>query len=246
LAAKEPKQHAMSLIQAQSELTEAAEVRLALDGNVEAFRDFVRPHRRYLYLKALSIVGSEADAEEVAQNAVLKAFTKLSQFRHESQFRTWLISITINEARMWLRSNLKYRHESLDYLNHQDGEDRQVVREFADPRESPFQVLERKQVPSTILKALTLLPSLYTRVFVLRDLQLLSISETAKTLRISENNVKTRLRRGRLQMRRALAHLRANRTSDRDHASNSASRRLRDSSPGWSWLNVESEMESIH
>jgi RNA polymerase sigma-70 factor (ECF subfamily) len=147
---------------------------------------------------------------------------------------------------MWLRSNRKYRHESLDYLNYKDGADRQVVREFADPRESPCQVLERKQVRSSILKALTLLPSLYSRVLVLQDLQLLSISETAKTLRISETKAKTRLRRGRLQMRRALAHLRANRTSDRDHASNSASRRLRDSSPDWSRLNVESEMESIH
>ncbi|HWZ77209.1 MAG TPA: sigma factor, partial [Candidatus Sulfotelmatobacter sp.] len=87
--------------EAQAEQSEATQIRLILDGNVGAFCALVTLHRRGLYLKALSIVRSEADAEEVAQNAVLKAFNKLSQFRHDSQFRTWLISITINEARMW-------------------------------------------------------------------------------------------------------------------------------------------------
>ena len=89
--------------QAQPELPEATLIQLILDGNAEAFCELVRPHQHVLYLKALSIVHSEADAEEVVQNAVLKAFKKLCQFRHDSQFRTWLMSITINESRMWLR-----------------------------------------------------------------------------------------------------------------------------------------------
>jgi hypothetical protein len=71
-----------------SRISEATQIRLVLDGNDEAFCDLVKPHRRDLYLKALSIVRNEADAEEVAQNAVRKAFSKLSQFRFDSQFRT--------------------------------------------------------------------------------------------------------------------------------------------------------------
>jgi RNA polymerase sigma-70 factor (ECF subfamily) len=224
----------MMSMQAQPELSEAAQVRRVSDGNDEAFCDLVRPYRRGLYLKALSIVRNEADAEEVAQNTVLKAFCKLSQFRGDSQFRTWLISITINEARMWLRSSRKSRHESLDYLVNEDGESRQLQFEIEDPRENPFQVLERKQIRSAILKALTGLPSLYSRVLILRDLQMLSISETARALGISETNVKTRLRRGRLQMQRALAHLRANRRSARNHGSNSFPGRLCNSDPVWS------------
>ena len=78
----------MILMQAQPELSEATQIRLVLDGNDEAFCDLVNPHRRDLYLKALSIVRNEADAEEVAQIAVRKAFSKLSQFRFGSQFRT--------------------------------------------------------------------------------------------------------------------------------------------------------------
>jgi RNA polymerase sigma-70 factor, ECF subfamily len=230
--------------EAQAEQSEATQIRLFLDGNVGAFCDLVTPHRRGLYLKALSIVRSEADAEEVAQNAVLKAFNKLSQFRHDSQFRTWLISITINEARMWLRANRKFKHESFD---HQDGEGQSLRTQIVDPRENPFQVWERKQVRSAILKALSLLSIRNRQVFILRDVQMLSISETARTLDISENKVRNRLRRARLRMRQALADLRGTRTSQRDSGSKSTNRRLRGSAAVCTWpTNVEDKVESIH
>jgi RNA polymerase sigma-70 factor, ECF subfamily len=230
--------------EAQAEQWEATQIWLILDGNVGAFCDLVTPHRRGLYLKALSIVRSEADAEEVAQNAVLKAFNKLSQFRHDSQFRTWLISITINEARMWLRANRKFKHESLD---HQDGEGQQLRTRIVDPRENPFQVWERKQVRSAILKALSLLSLRNRQVLILRDVQMLSISETARTLDVSENEVRNRLRRARLRMRQSLAHLRGTRTSQRDSGSKSTNRRLRGSAAARSWpTKVEDKVESIH
>ena len=224
----------MISMHAQPELSVATQIRIVLNGNDEAFCDLVKPHRRGLYLKALSIVRNAADAEEVAQNAILKAFHKLSQFRHDSQFRTWLTSITINEALLWLRSSRKYRHESLDCLVNQDGENRQLRVEIVDPRENPFQVLERKQTRSAILKALTGLPSVYSQVLILRDLHMFSISETARTLGISETNVKTRLRRGRLKMQQALAHLRASHRSGQNNGSSGVAGLLRNSSSGYS------------
>src|SRR5438552_13988640 len=196
----------MSFAQSQSEPSEATQIRAVLNGNIEVFCELVRPHQRGLYLTALSIVRVAADAEEVVQNAVLKGFNKLRQFRHDSRFRTWLTSITVNEARMWLRRNCKFEHQSFDY---EDGEGQQLVMEIADPREGPFQILERKQIRSAILKALTLLSSRDSEVFILRDLQLRSIAETARILGTSETNVKSRLRRGRLRMRQALEHLRS-------------------------------------
>jgi RNA polymerase sigma-70 factor (ECF subfamily) len=222
----------MSFAQSQTEPSEATQIRVVLDGNIEGFCELVRPYQRGLYLKALSIVRVEADAEEVVQNAVLKGLNKLRQFRHDSRFRTWLMSITVNEARMWLRRNRKFEHQSFDY---EDGEGQQLVMEIADPREGPFQVLERKQIRSAIFKALTLLSSHDSEVFILRDLQLRSIAETARILGISETNVKSRLRRGRLRMRQALAHLRGTRPSERNHGSNNASRRLRNLDPVCSW-----------
>ncbi len=191
--------------EAQPVSAQATQIRLVLDGNREAFSELVKP-RRSLYFKALSIVGTETDAEEVVQAAVFKAFSNLPQFRQESQFGTWLMSITINEARMWLRKNRRTRHESLDRED-EDGD--HVPVEIADPRENPFQALDRKQVRASILEALKHLPSRYSQVFILRDLQLLSISDTARKLGISEACVKTRLLRGRILMRHALGHLRA-------------------------------------
>jgi RNA polymerase sigma-70 factor, ECF subfamily len=201
----------MRMASTQIAVTEEMQVRLVLGGDAGAFCELIRPYRRRLYLKTLSIVGNDADAEEVVQNAFLKAFYKISQFRQEATFYTWLFRITVNEARMWLRSSRRHIHESLDN-NNEDGEG-QFVREIADSREGPFEVLEKKQVRRAIFKALRRLSAGHREVIVLRDLRLCSTSETARILAISEINVRSRLRRGRAQLRRALAEVRTIPTS---------------------------------
>ena len=198
------------MVSTQSTVTEEMQIRLVRSGDAGAFCELIRPYRRRLYLKTLAIVGNDADAEEVIQNAFLKAFNKIVQFRQEASFCTWLFSITVNEARMWLRSSRRHVHESLD---DNEGAEGQFVREIADSREGPFEALERKQVQLTILKALTLLSASHREVIVLRDLQLCSISETARILAISEINVRSRHRRGRAQLRRVLENLRTTQAS---------------------------------
>ena len=222
--------------------SESVQIRLSLEGDLEAFSDLVRPYRSLFYQKALSIVRNEADAEDVTQNALVKAFTKLSQFRLDSQFRTWVTSIVINEAFMCLRAGRRFKHESLD---RDDGNEGSSPIDVADPRESQFHALERKQLRAAILKAVSLLPSLLRAVYILRDLRLLSISDTAKTLGISETCVKTRLRRARSQMRYTLAHFRgAQQTARRGSKSN-----IPPDSVSWTWaskLAPEIEVEAIH
>ena len=215
-------------------------IRLSLEGDTQSFSELVTPYRRMFYLKALSIVRNEADAEDVTQIALLKAFKKLSQFRLDSQFRTWMTSNVINEALMCLRANRRVKQESLDREEREDGSSNF---EIADPRENPSHVLERKQLRASILKAVSLLPSLLRSVLILRDLRLLSISDTARTLGITETCVKTRLRRARLQLQRTLAHLRgAIPTVMRNCESNRTSH-----SVPWSWpstLASEFEIEA--
>ena len=201
-------------------VSETAQIRLSLEGDLEAFSDLVRPYRPMFYKKALSIVRNEADAEDVTQTALLKAFTRLSQFRLDSQFRTWVTSIVINEALMCLRNNRRSKQESLD--GDERNEESSPI-EVADPRESQSHALERKQLRAAILKAVSLLPSLLRTVFILRDLRLLSISDTARTLGITETCVKTRLRRARLQLQQTLAHFRGGeQTVKRDYKSNTS------------------------
>ena len=188
----------------QISLPEAVQIRLSLDGDSQAFSELVRPYRLMFYTKALSIVRNEADAEDVTQNALLKAFKKLSQFRCDSQFRTWVTSIVINEASMCLRNHQQARHESLESEEQREGPS---SLDIADNRANPSQVLERKQLRAAILRGVSALPSLYRSVFILRDVRQLSILETAKMLSISESGVKSRLRRARLQLQRSLVHL---------------------------------------
>lgn len=226
----------------QLPVPEAALIRLSLEGDRQAFSELVRPYRPMFYRKALSIVRNEADAEDVTQNGLLKAFKKLSQFRLDSQFRTWVTSIVINEALMCLRASRSLKQESLDHEERNDGSS---SIDIADPRESQFHALERKQLRAAILNAVSLLPSLLRSVFILRDLRLLSISDTARTLGITETCVKTRLRRARLQLQQALAHFRGGLTTvKRSHDSNKAL-----GLTPWAWsskLASEIEMEAIH
>jgi RNA polymerase sigma-70 factor, ECF subfamily len=173
-------------------------------GDVEAFYDLVRPYEHAVFLAAVSLVKNDADAEEVTQEAILKAFKNLSRFRQEAKFSTWLIQISINEAKMKLRKDRRHLYESLEE-GQQNDEGDYIPKDFADWREIPSEALEQKELRKALSQALDSLPEKYRTVLILRDVQHLSITETAQALGISEANVKTRLCRARLQMRDALA-----------------------------------------
>src|SRR6267154_697284 len=173
-------------------------------GDVEAFYEMVHPYERAVFLAALSLVKNDADAEEVAQEAILKAFKNLSRFREEAKFSTWLIQISINEAKMKLRKDRRHLYESME-AGQQNDEGDYIPKDFADWRDIPSEALEQKELRKALTRALDSLPEKYRTVLILRDVQHLSITETAQVLGLSEANVKTRLCRARLQMRDALA-----------------------------------------
>src|SRR5580704_14463463 len=85
-----------------------------LAGKTHEFHDLIRPYERSVYVMALSLLQNEADAEDAAQEAFLKAYRNLAHFRGESKFSTWLVSITLNEARGRLRSKKNVKIQSLD------------------------------------------------------------------------------------------------------------------------------------
>ncbi len=178
-------------------------VRRVQDGEHDLFYELIRPYERRLYSAAFSILRNEADAEDVAQEAVLKAFKHIRQFRSEARFSTWLIQITVNEARMWRRKG--HAHIIEPIADRQDVEGNYTPRDFADWREIPSETLERSEVREMLAEALASLGQIYREVFVLRDMQQLSIEETSKALGISTASVKTRLLRARLMLRDLLA-----------------------------------------
>jgi len=184
--------------------TEAELIQRVCEGDKEAFYCLVQPCERGVFTAAMSILNNAHDAEEVAQEAVLKALTALPRFRGESKFSTWLIQITINEARLKLRKERKHLYESLDEQQ-TDEQGEYFPKDFADWREIPSETLLQKELREALKRALDSLPRKYREVLILRDVQHLSIQETAQVLGISEGNVKTRLLRARLRMRDALA-----------------------------------------
>jgi RNA polymerase sigma-70 factor (ECF subfamily) len=188
----------------QTGLSEVEIVQRVRGGDAELFYELVRPWERAVFLSALGIVGNEADAEEVAQEAILKAFKHLSSFRGDAKFSTWLIQIAINEARMKIRRARPHLHDSMEEGTRTEEGD-YIPKDFADWREIPLQALETKELRQAIRRAMDDLPEKYRSVFMLRDVQQLSIEETAAALRITKANVKTRLARARLKMRDALA-----------------------------------------
>jgi RNA polymerase sigma-70 factor (ECF subfamily) len=179
-------------------------IRRICAGERELFYELVQPYERAVFTAVMSILNNQADAEEASQEAVLKALSHLSSFRSEARFSTWLITIAINEARLKLRKDRRHLYESVDEPNSVDEGD-YFPKDFADWREIPSESLQRKELRDALKRAMAALPQKYREVLVLRDIQQMSIEETAQALGISTANVKTRLLRARLQMRDALA-----------------------------------------
>ena len=183
---------------------EAQLIKRVCGGEPQAFEELVRPYERLVYATAISILKNPQDAEEVAQEAVLKAFVHLASFRSESKFSTWLVQITYNEARMKLRKDRPHLYESID-TQQQDAEGDYWPRDFADWRPIPSELLETDQAREGLENAISSLSPLYREVVVLRDVENLSIKDTAAILGIAEGSVKTRLHRGRLILRDLLS-----------------------------------------
>jgi RNA polymerase sigma-70 factor, ECF subfamily len=173
-------------------------------GQNELFYELVRPYERRVYAAALAILRNEQDAEDTAQEAMLKAFANIRQFRAEARFSTWLIQITVNEALMRRRRERTVVMEGIDDRR-PDEEAEYAPRDFADWREIPSEALERNEVRQRLAEALATLDRKYREVFVMRDVEHLNIQETAEALGISVASVKTRLLRARLMLRDLLA-----------------------------------------
>jgi RNA polymerase sigma-70 factor (ECF subfamily) len=181
---------------------EAQMIAAILAGDRELYHELIQPYELSVYRMALSFIKDEAEAEDVAQEAFLKAFRNLSNFRGESKFSTWLISITLNEARRRLRRS-KVRMESLDEPPEDGGKVSPAL--LRDWREIPSEALERQELRALLQKAIRELSPIYREVLVLRDIEELSIEETASALAISIPSVKIRLYRARIMLQKELA-----------------------------------------
>lgn len=181
-----------------AELEDTNLVDLAQDGNDNAFAELVKRYQAACFKQALSILRDHSDAEDEVQNAMWKAFQHIDQFNKEAKFSTWLTRIVVNQCLMRLRQTRRARFLYMDDVV--VGEEVQTL-ELRDERESPEEVLANEQISGVLAHEINCIPPLLRHVFVLRDVQELSMSEVAGQLGISVAAAKSRLLRARLELR---------------------------------------------
>jgi RNA polymerase sigma-70 factor (ECF subfamily) len=177
-----------------------------LAGEKDLFHDLIRPCERMVFLTVLALLKDESEAEDVTQEAMLKAYRALGSFRGNSKFSTWLVAIALNEGRRRLRIAGRMPVEA----RAPEGPDPPgdfTPAELTDWREIPLEALERKEVREALVAAVGELPAIYRQVFTLRDMDELDVRETAELLEISANVVKVRLHRARMLLQKRLAPL---------------------------------------
>lgn len=171
-------------------------------GDAAAYEKLLARYEHKIFRLACRITGNHHDAEEVVQDAFTKAFSRLATFQGDSLFSTWLTRIAINQALMKLRRRRRNVLPLDDVLRTEDDD---VQREIADWGPSPEQRFSQREVRQLLEGAVASLKPDQRVVFQLRDVEELSIEETARELGISMSAVKSRLVRARLALRDKLS-----------------------------------------
>jgi RNA polymerase sigma-70 factor (ECF subfamily) len=183
---------------------EADCIRRILAGERHLFHDLIRPCERSIYFLLHSLLRNEAEAEDAAQDTVIKVYQNLQSFRGDAQFRTWVLSIARNEGLGRLRKTGTRREDSLDAdTDEQTGDYTPAI--LTSWREIPSEALERKELGAILRKAIDGLPEIYRNVVLLRDIEEMDVRETAAALGTTEGAVKVRLHRARALLQRELA-----------------------------------------
>jgi RNA polymerase sigma-70 factor (ECF subfamily) len=174
-------------------------------GDASAFGELVSRYERKIFRLAKHITDSDEDAEDVLQEAFMKAYEHLPGFQGNSKFYTWLVRIAVNESLMKLRKRKSSKTVSLD--EPADNSDEPVTREIAVWEGNPEQRYSQSELHEILDKAIQTLKPAFRTVFVLRDVEELSTEETAAALDISIPAVKSRLLRARLELRDRLTRI---------------------------------------
>jgi RNA polymerase sigma-70 factor (ECF subfamily) len=190
-------------------LTDAQLVQQAKQGDLDAFEELANRHERRIYTLARRITQNEHDAQDVTQQTFLSALEHLGDFREEASFATWLDRIATHAALKILRKRKGLDTVSLDQATDPDADTGEIPHPeyIADWRADPEELVHRSEIRQLLDQALAQLDEKYRLVFLLRDVEGLSVRETAELLGLSETNVKVRLLRARLQLREHLTRV---------------------------------------
>jgi RNA polymerase sigma-70 factor (ECF subfamily) len=185
---------ATEIIAASGDL-ELARRAIARDG--AAFRTIIKTHNQRLYRIARGVVRNDGEAEDIVQEAYVRAFAHLESFRGDASLGTWLSRIVINEA----LGRLRKRRRTVAMPENPQAE---IIQFPLNPSDDPERTMAQRQILQLVERATDSLPDVYRMVFVARVIEGLSIEETSELLGVRPQTVKTRLHRARALLRKAL------------------------------------------
>lgn len=186
-----------------SALSDPDLVRMALERDDAAFRVIMQRHNRRLYRCARSVVGDDSEAEDIVQEAFVNAFSHLAAYRGNSSLTTWLTRITLNEALGRVRR--RRPTVELSSLDSAGGDRAQIIPfPLMDTNSDPERTAAQREIRRLIERAIDDLPEVFRVVFVMRDIEDMSVEETASLLGLHPATVKTRLHRARRLLRNVL------------------------------------------
>ncbi|TFG94904.1 MAG: sigma-70 family RNA polymerase sigma factor [Calditrichales bacterium] len=184
-------------------MTDTQLVQKAKKGDKTALAELISKYSERIYNLSLRILRNKEDAEDILQETFLTVIKKLDTFDGRSSFFTWVYRIATNASLM------KLRKKKLNFVELPDNPDfvnRNVEEMFVDWSQNPSMDIQNEEIRNDLQKAIDQLSEIYRSVFILRDIEDLSIKETSKILGITEENVKIRLRRARLFLREEISH----------------------------------------
>lgn len=175
-------------------LNDEAIIERILKGEKYLYESIMRKYNLRLYRIGMSIVNDDMEVEDIMQTAYINAYQQLPKFQHKSSFGTWLTRIFINES--LLRKKRRQKHQEVLMKN--------IGNEYHN--ETPLNSLVNKELKSILENAVSILPEKYRTVFVMREIQEMSTSETMEILNLGESNVKIRLNRAKEMLRNELSN----------------------------------------
>ena len=183
----------------QEPMSDEEVVARVLAGETAMFEIIMRRHNQRLYRVARAILRNDAEAEDVMQDAYVRAYEHLHQFAGRAKFSTWLTRIAVHEA--LARQHRSNRYQELQPMSELEGD---PMDRFASLALDPEQQTSNSEIRRLLEEAVEKLPDAYRTIFMLRDVEEMSTSDTAEVLEITEDNVKVRLHRARALLRKSL------------------------------------------
>ena len=183
----------------QEPLSDEEVVTRVLAGETGMFEIIMRRHNQLLYRVARAILRNDGEAEDVMQDAYVRAYEHLDQFAGRAKFSTWLTRIAVHEA--LARQHRRNRYQDLEPMSEQEGD---PMDRFASLALNPEQQASNSEIRRLLEEAVEKLPDAYRAIFILRDVEDMSTTDAADALEITEENVKVRLYRARALLRKSL------------------------------------------